>query len=215
MKFFPHLDDATGHHLDILFPFLEELGVVQDQSHQLRAISWGVPDLAKSEGGEATVNLTRDLCRRDDDMKGTNALAVQTSVLGETLADQQRDAASDEFPDSPSIPVQIAAGKTLIGTVEEGVVTLPYHHVRNPAPLFPGRIYAGRVVSTGVEEEDGTVWSVGEGGEEFVVSEAGSLGIVVLVSQRINSDVLEDSGMVRCKTGWNASVVSDALRDRH
>ena len=46
IELFPHLDDTTGHHLDIPFPFLEEYGVVQDQSNQPRAMSWGVADLA-------------------------------------------------------------------------------------------------------------------------------------------------------------------------
>jgi len=30
VKLFPHLDDTTGHRLDILFPLLEQLGGVQD-----------------------------------------------------------------------------------------------------------------------------------------------------------------------------------------
>ena len=88
VKFFPHLDDTTSHRLDIQFPLLEQFGVVQDQRDQSRAMGWGVADLAASEDGELTVDLVRDLGGRCDDVKGTNAFAIQTGVLGETLADQ-------------------------------------------------------------------------------------------------------------------------------
>jgi len=124
VKFFPHVDDTTGHRLDILLPLLEQLGVVQDQSDQSRAMSWGVTDLASSEDRELTADLIRDFGRRRDDVEGTDTFAVQTGVLGKTLTDQQRDTAFDEFPDGPGIPVQITAGKTLISTVKEGVVAL-------------------------------------------------------------------------------------------
>ena len=76
VKFFPHLDDTAGHRLDILFPLLEQLGVVQDQSDQSRAMSWGITDLASSEDRELTADLIRDLGRRGDDVEGADAFAV-------------------------------------------------------------------------------------------------------------------------------------------
>lgn len=124
VELFPHLDDTTGHRLDIYFPLLEQLGGVQDQRDQSRAMSWGVTDFAAREDGELTAGPVRDLGRGGNYVQGADAFTVQTSVLGETLTDQQRDAPIDEFPDCPSIVVQIAAGETLIGAVKEGVVAL-------------------------------------------------------------------------------------------
>ena len=105
IKLFPHVDDTTGHGLDIEFPLLEELGVVQDQSDQSRAMSGGVTDLASAEDGELTADLVRGFRRGREDVKGTDTFTVQTCVLGETLADQQRDTASGEFPDRPRVLV--------------------------------------------------------------------------------------------------------------
>lgn len=199
VKFFPHLDDTTSHGLDIPFPLLEQLGVVQDQSDQSRAMSWGVTDLASSEDGKLAADFVRDFGRRRDDVKGTDTFTVQTGVLGETLADQQWDTAFDKFPDGPGITVQITAGETLIGTIEEGVVTLLQNHVCDLTPLFPGRVYTGRVVSAGVKEDDGTFRSGCESTEELVAGEADSLGIVVLVGEGFDSDVPEDSEVVYYK----------------
>ena len=196
VKFFPHLDDTTSHCLDILLPLLKQLGVVQDQRDQSRAVSWGVTDLASSEDGKLTADLIRDHRRGRDDVQGTDAFAVQTGVLGETLADQHWDVALDEFPDGPGVPVQIAAGKTLIGAVEEGIVTLLQHDVCDLAPLFPGRVYTGWVVSTGVKEDDGTVRGGGNGAKELVAGKADGLGVVVVVGEGFDSDVPEDSEVV-------------------
>jgi len=55
--------------------------------------------------------------------------------------------------------------------------------------LFPGGIYTGRVVSTGVKEEDGSVRSGGKGAQELVAGKANGLGVVVFVSGRIDPDI--------------------------
>ena len=47
-----------------------------------------------------------------------------------------------------------------------------------------------------MEEEYGTVRSGGKGSEELVATEANSLGVVVLVGWRVDSDVPKDSKVV-------------------
>lgn len=155
----PHLDDTTGHGLDIHLPLLEQLGVVEDQGDQSGAMSWGVTDLASGEDGELTTDPIRSFCGESYDVESADSFAVQTGVLGETLADQGWDGAFDEFSDGPGVPVQVTTGETLVGAVEKGVVALLQHDVRYSLPLFPSGIYTGRVMSAGVKEEDGTVGS--------------------------------------------------------
>lgn len=125
-------------------------------------------------------------------MEGANTFSVQTGVLGEALANQHRDIPFDEFSDGPGIPVQVATGKALVGAVEKGVVTLLQHHVRDFTPLFPGGVYASRVVSTCMEDEDGTVRGRIDGTKELVESETNGLGIVVLVMEGFEPDIPED-----------------------
>jgi len=117
----------------------------------------GVTNLATRQDGELAADPVRDLGRGRDYVQGTDTFTVQTSVLGETLADQQWDTPIDELPDCPSIVVQIATGETLIGAVKEGVVALLQNHICNLTPLFPSRIYTGWVVSAGVEQKDRAV----------------------------------------------------------
>jgi len=159
-------------------------------------VSWGVADLASRKDGKLTSDPIRDRRGGRDDVQGTDTFTVQTSVLGEALADQHWDPPSDEFPDGPGVPVQIAASETLIGGVKKGVVVLLQHHVRDLTPLFPGRIYTGRVVSTGMKENNGTVRSGGNCAKELAAGEADGLGIVVLVGDGFDPDVPEDSEVV-------------------
>ena len=86
-------------------------------------------------------------------------------------------------------------------------MALLQHDVCDLAPLFPGGIYAGRVVGAGVEEEDGAVGSGGKDGEELVAGETDGLGIVILVSGGLDSDVSEDSKMVYCRCNGERSGV--------
>jgi len=138
-------------------------------------------------------------------VKGADTFTVQTGILGETLADQQRDAATCELPDGPCVLVQVTAGETLVGGVEEGIVTFLQHHICDLTPLLPSGIYTGRVVSAGVEKKDRTVRSGGESAEEFVAGEANSLGVVVLVGGRVDSDVPENSKVVYCENTLGTS----------
>ena len=159
----------------------------------------GITDFASSEDGKLTADAIHGRGGGCDDVQGADTFAVQTSVLGETLADQHRNTAVDEFPDGPGVPVQIATGETLIGTVEEGIMALLQHHVCDLAPLFSGGINTGWVVSAGVKEKDGAVRSGGEGSKEFIAGEGDSLRIVVRVGEGIDPDVSEDSEVVCCK----------------
>jgi hypothetical protein len=63
--------------------------------------------------------------------------------------------------------------------------------------LFLSRVYTGWVMGASVKEEGGTVRGGGEGAKKLVASEADSLGIVILVGERFNPNILEDSEVVR------------------
>lgn len=66
----------------------------------------------------------------------------------------------NKVSDSPGILVQITRGKTLIGTVKEGEVTLGLHDIGNLTPLLLGGIDARGIVGTGVENDNRALWSV-------------------------------------------------------
>ena len=55
-----------------------------------------------------------------------------------------------------SICLSIASSESLVGAVEEGDVTLGFHHLRQLQPLLLARVAAGRVVRAGVDEKHGS-----------------------------------------------------------
>lgn len=55
-----------------------------------------------------------------------------------------------------------------------------------------------------MKEDDGTVRSGGNGAKELVTGEADGLGVVVLVGDRFDSDVPEDSEVVYCRITYQA-----------
>lgn len=60
----------------------------------------------------------------------------------------------DKMADGKGIFVSVTAGKTLIRHVEESKVPLLLDDTGHLLPLLRGRVDAGRIVGTGVEEED-------------------------------------------------------------
>ena len=74
------------------------------------------------------------------------------------LTDKHRDASTGELSDCPSILIQITAGESLVGRVEESEMAFLYHNVGNRAPLVPGRIHSRGVMGAGVENKDRPTW---------------------------------------------------------
>lgn len=146
-----HGDDAACHFLDVLLPLGEERWIREDHLDHTSAKGWRVGDFGSLNGGELGEDgcVLLGSCR--DDVERTDTLTVQTSVLGETLADEQRDAlARNKVSNCPSITVEITRGETLVGAVEEGKVTLLNENVGNLLPLLLGGVDTGRVVGAGV-----------------------------------------------------------------
>lgn len=63
-------------------------------------------------------------------------------------------------------------------------------------PLFRGRIDAGRIVCTRMEQEDGALRSGTERVYEAYKVESDRLGIVIGVVYRVDANVLEDREVV-------------------
>ena len=96
---------------------------------------------------------------------------------------------------SLSIFFEIATGEALIGVIEESDQAFGFEDVSHLLPLFEGRVAAGGVVGTGVEQDH--VSGLGVVGEVVDQSlEVQSLGFVVVVSVEfvlhsgLNTDVL-------------------------
>lgn len=96
-----HEDDAVGHDLDLLAPELlyrdegggeegsaySEGGVLEDGLNDAAAVDGGVGVHGADEDEELGQELLLLLLALADDVEGTDALAVESKVLGERLAD--------------------------------------------------------------------------------------------------------------------------------
>ena len=154
-----HINDATTHGAQVVFPHGEQLRVVQDATGDVGSIGRGVGDFRPLQGGQlgGDVGRGRDGIRTGggDEMKGSRALAIQAEVLGERLGDTQLEALVDEIANRPRVADQIARGEPLVRAVEEGeVVALP-HRLGDLLPLLLGGIHAGRVVGARMEQDHG------------------------------------------------------------
>ena len=108
---------------------------------------------------------------------------------------------ADKVPDRESVPVGVTARETLVGHVKEGEVLLLLHDVADFLPLLLRRVDTGRVVRTGVQEDDGLVrCSLDVCNHAFKV-QADSLLVVVLVLLHFQPGVLEDGRVVPPRRG--------------
>ena len=102
----------------------------------------------------------------------------------------------DKVTGRESVLVGVAAGEALVGHVEEGKVTLLLHDVADLAPLVLGGIDTGRVVSTGVQQDDAVLGGGLDVGDQALKVQANGILVVVAVLLDLQARVLEDGVVV-------------------
>ena len=70
------------------------------------------------------------------------------------LTHEHWDAPADKLPDRPGILIQVAAGETLIRTVEKGEMAFLHQNVGDCAPLVSRRINSCGVMGASVEDDN-------------------------------------------------------------
>lgn len=102
----------------------------------------------------------------------------------------------DEVADGEGILVDVTAGETLVGHVEEAVVALSLDGSLNLLPLLGRWVDTGGVVGTGVEEEDALLGSGLDVGDETLKVETNGVLVVVPVLLNLQAGVGEDGAVV-------------------
>ena len=191
-----HVNNPPRHRLNILLPLREQLRLPQDHRHQPRAIRRRVANLAALQHRQLALHPRRRVGALRDDVQRADTLAVQTRVLCEGLADEQRDALGGEVAHRPRVRVEVAGCEALVSTVEEGVVRALLHDARDRLPLLVRGVDASGVVRACVEEDDRLGRRVLHGAKEAVEVEADSLRVVVGVCHWLNANIAEDVEVV-------------------
>jgi hypothetical protein len=117
-------------------------------------------------------------------------------VLGKGLAQSDVVALLDEVTGSKGILVSVTAGEALVGHVEEGEVALLLHDIANLAPLVLGGVNTGRVVGTGVQQDDAVVGGGLDVGNQTLKVQTDGVLVVVAVLLDLETGVLEDGVVV-------------------
>lgn len=102
--------------------------------------------------------------------------------------------------ESESILVGIAAGKALVGHIEEGEVLLLLDDLGDLHPLLLSGVNASRVVCACVEEDNAALGHLLEVLDQAIVVKANGVLVVVPVLLDLQAGVLED-GVVVCPRG--------------
>lgn len=154
-----HFLDTAAHGPEILLPLGEQLGVVENTAGNPSPVRGGIGDLGTLQDSELSSDVL--VCHRSirsgsrDEVESTRTLAVQTQILRERLSDTELEALLGEIANGPRVADQITGREALIGGVEEGEMLTLADHRGDFLPLLLGGIYAGRVMGTGVEKDDG------------------------------------------------------------
>jgi hypothetical protein len=117
-------------------------------------------------------------------------------VLGKGLAQSDVVALLDEVTGSKGILVGVTAGKALVGHIEEGEVALLLHDIADLAPLVLGGVNTGRVVGTGVQQDDAVLGGSLDIGKQTVEVQTNGVLVVVAVLLDLEARVLEDGVVV-------------------
>lgn len=192
-----HVDDSAGHFLDVGLPLGPQLWVVEDHRHYPRSKGRWVGDFGTLDHRELAEDGCVLLDGGRDDVQSSHSLAVQTSVLGKGLANDDGDRlACDKVADTVGVSVEVTGSETLVGAVEKGEVLLALEDVSQCVPLLLGWVYARWVVSTGVQQEHGAVCGAVECLCQPVKVEADRLCVVPRVVDGLDAAHVEDGLVV-------------------
>ena len=117
-------------------------------------------------------------------------------VLGETLGKADVVALLNKVAQSKGVLVSVTAGETLVGHIEEGEVSLVLDDLADLLPLLLGRVNTGGVVGAGMEQEDATLGSGLDVGNQALEVEADGVLVVVAVLLDLEAGIAEDGLVV-------------------
>lgn len=135
-----------------------------------------------------------------DNVEGTGSLTIETHDLGEGLSDDHLEALVEEVSESNTILVEVSGDETLIGSVEEWVESSLSADFSDSLPLIKSWINTSWVVSTGVEEDDGSWGGVAKISNHTL--EVETLGLLVEVSVLSNLHTGSGENLVVVSPGW-------------
>ncbi len=117
-------------------------------------------------------------------------------VLGEALCQRDVMTLLQEMAHGKSVLIGIAAGETLIGHVEEDIVTLRLDRITDLPPLVVRRIDSSRVVGAGVQQEDAAAGGTLHVLEHALKVQADRLRVVVAVLLHLEARIGEHGVVV-------------------
>jgi hypothetical protein len=149
-----HADDAVRHALDLALPLRVQLRVAEDRARDARAVQRRVGVHRPDHDLQLALDARALLGVRGDERERTDALAVETHVLRERLAERDLVTLAHEVAWGERIVCDVAGREALVGHVEEGEVLLVLEERGELLPLVVRRVDAGRVVRTRMQEDD-------------------------------------------------------------
>mmetsp|Transcript_28537 Transcript_28537/g.66126 ORF Transcript_28537/g.66126 Transcript_28537/m.66126 type:complete len:250 (+) Transcript_28537:160-909(+) len=153
----PDLVDTIGHLLQLLLPLIKPFLISKHLHDKMRSVDWW----ARVHGPDHQLQLREHcfgmVCRVADHMQHAHALSIETQVLGKRLAQEELKSHVGEEADGGGVLLQVAAGVSLVCTVQEGNEAALLHDLCNLLPLLRTRINACWVVGASVKQHKGTL----------------------------------------------------------
>ena len=175
-----HLLDPAAHGAEVVFPLGEERGLVEHHAGDSGAVGRRVADFAPLENRQLRADpgdrVGRVRAWSGDKMKGPSPLAVQTKVFRKGLGNAELKALRDEVPYGPGVVFEVTGREALISAIEKGEMLLRSDDFRELDPLVVGGIHSGRIVCTGMQNENASRGSLLDGGDHTGEIQAFGLG---------------------------------------
>lgn len=163
-----HILDAPAHGAQIGLPLGKQLLVIQHRAGDAGAIRRRIADLAALQDrelrGDAGDCLRGVGGRAGDEVKGAGAFAVEPEILGEGLCHTKLKPLRDEVAHRPGVIFKIARCEALIGAVKERKVLFRADEFGKFDPLSASEINTGRIMGTGMQQDDTARFGLLDGG---------------------------------------------------
>ena len=176
-----HRLDAAGHGLAFAVVLVGQAGIVQHGLDDVGAVNRRAAVHRPDDQLELAHHGLPLFGAVGHDAEGAGPLSVQTKVLGKGLGQGHVVPLLHEQPQRRRIGLGIPRGKSLVGRIEEHMMTLGPDIFGDGLPLLHRWVTSRWIVRAGVKENDAAVRGIAEVLQHAVVIQAVGLGVVVAV----------------------------------
>lgn len=212
-----HFCYSVGNIDQLLEPLVSKANIVQDETSNSGTVGWWGRIVDSNNDLKLGEDSSGDSFVSSNEMECSGSLSVETHDLSERLGNDHLESLCDEVSKSKTVLLEISRDETLISGIEEWIKSSSSNNLSDSLPLVKSWVNTSWVVSTGVQQNNGSSGGVAQVFEHSLDVETLGLWVKISVLSDLKSRSSENRVVVSpggvAHIDWAWSVFNQEIRD--